>query len=55
MLGQLAGLQAAVMAGRMVLNLRGILRGKMALAGAGPGLSSLVCASVFPGQRLYLG
>lgn len=53
--GQLADLQATLTAGRMDLNLRGILRGKMALVDAGPGLSPLASASVFPGQWSYLG
>jgi hypothetical protein len=38
-----------------VLNLRGSLRGRMVLDGADPGLSPLACASVLPGQGLYLG
>ncbi len=38
-----------------VLNLRGSLRGRMALGGADPGFSPLACASVLPGQNPYLG
>lgn len=38
-----------------VLNLRGGLRGRTVLGGADPGLSPLACASVLPGQVLYLG
>jgi hypothetical protein len=37
------------------LNLRGSLRGRMVLGGADPGFSPLACASVLPGQALYLG
>ena len=36
------------------LNLRGSLRGRKVLDGADPGLSPLACASVLPGQGLYL-
>ena len=38
-----------------VLSLRGSLRGKTVLDGADSGLSPLACASVLPGQGLYLG
>jgi hypothetical protein len=38
-----------------VLSLRGTLRGKMALGGAGSGLPMPVPASVLPGQAVYLG
>ena len=55
MLEQAADLQTTAMAGRKVLSLRGTLRGKMALGGAGPGLPALASASVLPGQELYLG
>ena len=37
------------------LNLRGSLRGRTVPGGADPGLSLLACASVLPGQGLYLG
>jgi hypothetical protein len=37
-----------------VLYLRGTLRGRMALEGAGSGLSPLAPASVLPVQELYL-
>ena len=54
-LEQVADLQATAMAGRKVLSLRGTLRGKMALGGAGSGSPALASASVLPGQELYLG
>ena len=38
-----------------VLNLRGSLRGRTVPDSADPSLSPLVCASVLPGQGLYLG
>jgi hypothetical protein len=38
-----------------VLNLRGSLRGRTVPDSADPGLSPLACASVLPGQGLYLG
>ena len=38
-----------------MLSLRGTLRGKMALGGAGSGLPLLAPASVLPGQAVYLG
>ena len=38
-----------------MLSLRGTLRGKMALGGAGSGLPMLAPASVLPGQAVYLG
>jgi hypothetical protein len=38
-----------------VLNLRGSLRGRTVPDSADPGLSPLACASVLPGQVLYLG
>ena len=38
-----------------LLNLRGSLRGRTVLDGADSGLSPLACASVLPGQGLYLG
>jgi hypothetical protein len=37
-----------------VLNVRGNLRGKTVPDGAVTGLSALACASVLPGQGLYL-
>lgn len=37
------------------LNVRGTLRGKTVPDGADLGLSPLACASVLPGQGLYLG
>jgi len=52
---ELADLQAMTVADRLGLNLRGILRGKMALGDADQGLSPLACACVLPGQRLYQG
>ncbi len=55
MLEHVADPQATAMARRKVLNLRGALRGKMALGGAGSGLPMLASASVLPGQELYLG
>jgi hypothetical protein len=38
-----------------MLDLRGILRGKMALGGAGSSFPMLASARLFAGQRLYLG
>ena len=38
-----------------MLSLRGTLRGKMALRGAGSGFPMLAPASVLPGQAVYLG
>jgi hypothetical protein len=50
---ELADPRATAVADQLVLNLRGILRGKIALGDADPGLSWLPCARVFPGQALY--
>jgi hypothetical protein len=55
-LEQVADRHATAMAGGFkVLSLRGTLRGRMALGGAGLGLPTLASASVLPGQELYLG